>query len=307
MLSVLIPTYNYDVTELVYLLHDQLIRQKIQFEILCYDNGSEGKTNPVNDKINRLSHTIFKALKTDTGRSRVRNKLAEDSKYEYLLFLDADVIPVKDDFIKKYIQSIESGQGQVFYGGLKYVEEKPANDIRLRWIYGNKREAIPVNIRRNDTKIHFASGNFLINKNIFNKVKFDEDLLQYGYEDYLLAIELIEKGYQIIQTDNPVYHLGLDINEIFLEKTRKAVENLWELYQDQKIKPEYSTLLKMYKNISNFGLERFIRKILSPFLNKMEVHLISGKSSLWIYDLYKLGYLLSFIKEQSISDFGRSL
>ena len=75
-------------------------------------------------------------------------------------------------------------------------------------------------------------------------------------------IELIEKGYQIIQTDNPVYHLGLDINEIFLEKTRKAVENLWELYQDQKIKPEYSTLLKMYKNISNFGLERFIRKIL---------------------------------------------
>ena len=40
MLSILIPTYNYDVEALVTELHAQSTACGVDFEILCYDDGS---------------------------------------------------------------------------------------------------------------------------------------------------------------------------------------------------------------------------------------------------------------------------
>ena len=41
MISILIPVYNYDVTELVAELHRQCMDLGMPFEILCYDDGSQ--------------------------------------------------------------------------------------------------------------------------------------------------------------------------------------------------------------------------------------------------------------------------
>ena len=49
MLSILIPTYNYDVTELVNTLHEQCLQAKLTFEILVLD-----------DVIYKTQHTLIK-------------------------------------------------------------------------------------------------------------------------------------------------------------------------------------------------------------------------------------------------------
>ena len=88
MLSVLIPTYNYNAFALVNELHKQLLKSKVQFEIICFDDGSKATLNQQNEKINALPFARFNALKDNVGRSAIRNQLSEEAVYSWLLFLD---------------------------------------------------------------------------------------------------------------------------------------------------------------------------------------------------------------------------
>ena len=59
MLSILIPTYNYDATDLINALNIQLKSLDIIFEIRCYDDGSNGISNKKNSHINNIKNNYF--------------------------------------------------------------------------------------------------------------------------------------------------------------------------------------------------------------------------------------------------------
>jgi hypothetical protein len=59
MLSILIPTYNYNAYPLASQLAKQSINANILFETICIDDGSLSKINIENEKINTL--TTFKS------------------------------------------------------------------------------------------------------------------------------------------------------------------------------------------------------------------------------------------------------
>jgi len=297
MLSVLIPTYNYLVVSLVKSLHQQLLKQNIPFEIISFDNGSESKLNIKNEKINKINFCKFISLNKNGGRSKIRNLLAQNAKYDWLLFLDADVLPVSEKFIKNYLETAKTNNQKVVYGGLKYDDIKPSKDKLLRWVYGKNREEIPLKTRNLKPNQHFSSANFLINKTVFNKIKFDEGLTKYGHEDTLFAIDLKNKNIAINQIDNPVFHLGLDVNKIFIKKTKKAIENLLYLQKKQKIKSNEMKLLKSFKNLNKIKLNSVISFFYKKYSKKMEFNLNSNKPSLFIYDIYKIGYLCSIYKK----------
>jgi glycosyltransferase involved in cell wall biosynthesis len=102
MLSILIPTFNYNAFSLVKEMHHQLTLEALDFEIICIDDASYSPLNIKNEEINTLSFSSFKSLERNVGRSAIRNLLADTAKYKWLLFLDVDVIPVKPSFIKNY-------------------------------------------------------------------------------------------------------------------------------------------------------------------------------------------------------------
>jgi len=143
MLSILIPTYNYNIEALVTELHAQSTACDIDFEILCYDDGSINlEIIEENKSINVLKNTTYKVLDSNIGRSSIRNLLAKDANYDLLLFLDADVIPVKDDFISKYLNSISDATNNLW----RYsIPRKVLKSHLLRWVYG-KREALSVSL-----------------------------------------------------------------------------------------------------------------------------------------------------------------
>ena len=177
MLSILIPTYNYDVEALVTELHAQSTACDINFEILCYDDGSTNlELIAKNNSINLLKHTTQKVLDSNIGRSAIRNLLAKDANYDLLLFLDADVIPVNDNFILTYLNSI-SDSVNIVYGGIRYQEVQPEKKQLLRWVYGKKREALSVVKRNKDVYLSFLTLNFIIRKKTFNTVSFNEEIL----------------------------------------------------------------------------------------------------------------------------------
>tara|TARA_R110002049_G_scaffold73909_12_gene190954 strand:+ start:10483 stop:11355 length:873 start_codon:yes stop_codon:yes gene_type:complete len=284
MLSVLIPTYNYNAFLLVKEIYKQLILENLDFEIICLDDGSNSSLNKNNEEINTLSYCSFKSLKNNTGRSAIRNLLAKKATYNWLLFLDADVIPVKDNFIKNYMNCFKK-ENAVFCGGLLY-QNKKENLSLLRYKYGKKHEEISLEKRKKKPEKYFFTSNFLIKKEVFESVKFEEKLTKYGKEDLLFSLELKKNNIPINHLSNEVFHLGIEENGLFVSKTKKAMENLVFLDDEQLIDASEMSLLNLVKIISNLKMTKLIAK-LYPLSEKMSIR----KSSVFYLNCLKVSYL----------------
>lgn len=289
MLSILIPTYNYNAFFLAQEIHAQLINTAIRFEIICIDDGSSSKLNIENEKINDLSFANFEVLENNIGRSAIRNLLAKKANFEWLLFLDADVLPVKKDFIKQYISSFAEKE-TVFCGGVSYNNSFEKKEL-LRFKYGKKHEEIDLNIKHKNPNKYFFTSNFLIPKKIFHSINFDEDLSKYGYEDLLFAKELNKNTIEIKHIDNCVFHNGIDTNQVFCNKTKHAIKNLVAILNAGKLNFNETQLTKTYQKLQKLKLTKLL-EIDSFNFEKKAIE----KSSLFYFNLFRLQKLHQVFK-----------
>ncbi|MDY7394700.1 glycosyltransferase [Aureibaculum sp. 2210JD6-5] len=294
MLSVLIPTYNYKALPLIQEVHKQLVSSSIDFEIICIDDSSEEEFLIPPIQINSLSNTNYNILDKNLGRSKVRNILAGKAKFNWLLFLDSDVKPLRSDFINNYLEVI-SLNNKVICGGIRYETEKPKSERQLRHKYGKKREEKSVFERKQQPFRYLLASNFLIEKKVFEDIKFNESLTQYGHEDTLLGIDLRKREINILHIENPVFHLGVEKSSVFLKKTEQAVRNALFLYRQNLVTKEDIKLIDKYIRL------RFIKKpivfVFRTFKNQIFKQLNSKNPSLLLFDFYKLAFLYSLKKE----------
>ena len=289
MLSILIPTYNYNVIPLVLELHKQCLECEINFEILVFDDGSKLFTIE-NQKINSLENCRFEILENNIGRSAIRNLLAKKAKFSSLLFLDADTIPINNHFIKNYIAQINDDE-KVVYGGIKYQKEKPKKSGVLRWKYGISREALSVEKRQENPYLSLLTLNFLTHKSVFDKVSFNETIPNLRHEDTLFSYNLKQQKIKVIHIENPVFHLGLDEFEVAIKKENESILGLKYLIDHQLLPTDYVRLSAVAAKIDklklNFAFVLFYKMTRFLFLK----NLASSNPSLFIFDLYRLGHL----------------
>ena len=287
MISILIPTYNQDITRLVTDLQHQAQESYVDYEIIVMEDGSD-KWIEQNKTIDKSEHCKHIILNQNIGRSAVRNKLADEARYDHLLFIDCDAEVCSTHFIEKYESFCK--EDCVVIGGTAYDENENNPNYSLRLKYGRKREARTAIDR---TKNNFATFNFLISKSIFNQVRFDESIRGYGHEDMLFGHQVHQLGYEFIQIENPLIHKGLDDNRTFIKKTEEGTRNLFLLHQTGR----YPYLAQESKLLSTFLLiEKY--KLVKLFAFKFNLtknilrRLLSSKSpSLLLYDLYKLLFI----------------
>ncbi len=291
MISILIPTYNYNCFRLVESLHKQAEACAVPYEIIVIDDASTEK-EPENQKINSLSHCQYAELKQNIGRSKIRNLLAKKAQYDCLLFMDCDLELISKKFISKYILSYTEKE-TIICGGLIYSETPPARkNLYLHWKYGHKREVKSIQERKRKPYQSFLSSNFLINKSVFLQICFNEEIIEYGHEDTLFGIELKKQKFTILHIDNPVIHSGLQSSDLFIEKEQKSIENLQLISRFEQIEVlskdirilKYGLILKKLHLINTFA---FLHKVTKPLLEKQ---LKSSYPSLFILDIYKLTY-----------------
>ena len=292
MISVLIASYNRNVVNLVNQLHDQLIKTKVTFEIICFDDASKSDDNIENLELNKLPNCTFKTLEKNIGRSSIRNLLASKASFNWLLFLDADVLPTSGKFIEKYLEVISTKVNAVFLGGIKYREYD--DKYKLRWKFGKKSEEVSHFIRNISPEKYFFTANFLIEKSIFNAIKFNEKLTEYGYEDLLFAKEISHSGIAIKHIENEVFHLGIDTNLEFVSKTKKAIQNLCYLIENKEINKEDTNLSKQYFKIKPFGIFNVLN-LFSKYFEKQTIQ----RSSIFYYNLFRVTYLDSVFKNRN--------
>jgi len=290
MLSVLIASYNVNVVSLVKELHHQLIEVAIPFEIICLDDASISDLNVANEQINKLSSCSFKILQKNIGRSAIRNALASKAKYNWLLFLDADVLPTSSKFISNYLKVIENSNNTVFLGGIKYRDFDDKN--LLRWKFGKKSEEVSAVIRNDNSYKYFFTANFLIRKKTFTTIKFNEDLVDYGYEDLLFSKELNKTKVLVKHIENEVFHLGIDENKVFIEKTKKAIENLNFLIDKKLLQKKDTNISRLYFDLNAFGVVGFLN-LFSNFFEKFA----NQNSSVTFFNLFRVTYLHQILKD----------
>ena len=278
-LSVLIPTYNSNCSDLVFSVHGMLKQMNIPYEIIVADDGStdEESVNS-NRSIEKLENVKYIIRKENVGRACIRNFLAQQAQYKWLLFLDADVTIDRSRFIQKYLEQ----DFDVILGGIIVVKRVKKLENNLRYIVESKyMESSTTAKRLRKQAKEFHTANFLVRKDIILKVPFNENFKHYGYEDVLFGKELNANGYHIHHINNPVTLIDFEENERFVEKTEESLRTLHEFKNELK---GYSALLK-YAWLKPV-LKPLYHIIGKPFRN----NLAGNNPKVSLFNIYKLLY-----------------
>lgn len=284
MLSILIPVYNTDCTQLVKQLQAEARSLRVPYEIIVADDASRPDIGETNRQITEWG-CRYLPLPENIGPARIRNYLAEQAKYPSLLFMDADTLPASGHFLQDYLQAFRPNT--VVCGGFLYHRQKPQPDYALRYYYGIQVEEKNAAQRGLHPYTQFIGMSFLADKQLFSKVRFDETM-HFGYEDAWFGIRLKQAGIPIRHIDNPVYHLSADTSAAYLEKIRRSVDNLSN--HIDKMRP-YIRLLQWHTKIEKLHLKGTIASLFKRIRPLLEKNLTSASPSLHLFAFYKLGYL----------------
>lgn len=294
MLSILIPSYNYNVVPLVSELQKQCIEARIDFEIICQDDASKSSLNIENNKINLLENCFFNENEVNLGFCENRNNLAYKSKFEILLFIDGDSKILVDDYIKKYIDNFN--EFEAVYGGRLHPVKCPSNNQKLRWKYGKYTEDKLVDDRIKTLYQSFLFNNAIIKKELFNKIKFDGNMKKYGHDDTQFSYNMMQLNVKINHIDNPVIHNDIDENAFFASKMKESLENLWSLVEDKKIDKSYSKLVSFYEKLKFWKLNFIITKVYLLFEKQVFKNLEGENPSLFMFNFFRIGYFCTIAK-----------
>jgi glycosyltransferase involved in cell wall biosynthesis len=294
VISLLIPTYNYNVYPLVLELHEQCEKCGINFEIIVLDDCSNIHF-PEHNQINDFAKSRYLVNNKNLGRSSTINKLAALSKFDYMLILEADAFLSQKNYIQLYLNSMQQ-KPQAVFGGVNYAEVKPAKTAMLRWIYGKARESKSLDYRiANPFDIVF-SWNLLIEKKLFLELSFDSSITTYGFEDLVFLKQLKSANVKIIQIENTLVHQNEEQSAVFIEKSKAAVGNLVDLYQKKILSGKDSNLLKAFEIVEKIHFTSLLNLSFINFENLLVKNLLSEKPSLFLFDLYRLGYFCTLTR-----------
>ena len=289
-ISLLIPVYDYDIIALVHGMKNALGKVPELCEILIGDDGS---SHEYKEKYKSLEEEGVKILsfEKNIGRAAIKNRLAMEASGDFLLFIDADTVlqGTAEAYFRKWLPMMPLYK--VICGGIYYHDAPPGDpDKLLRWKYGKWSEQRKASEKNKNPHEWFTTFNVLIDKAVFSKIRFNEELKQYGYEDTLMGYQLKKAGIDILHIDNGLIHEGLETNKEFLNKTKLGIENLSKLYDNVTDKKTFSRtvkILRTYNYLRFFRLTRILARVYIVYRDRMEIRLESGNISVLLFRFYK--------------------
>lgn len=300
MLSICIPIYNFDVTELVQELSNQINAIEEEVDIILIDDCSEQQYKMLNEKVVK-SHTYIE-LDKNVGRAKIRNLFLNYTKADYLLFLDCDSKVISKNFVQSYLEAINKNKSfSVFCGGRIYPNQAPTEKQKLSWKYGVRRESKNYTERQQKPYASFMTNNFVVKRSILETIPFDERLTKYGHEDTLFGYYLKKNKTPILHINNSVLNGDIEENEEYLNKTKLAIENLTIILDSIDDKADFIkevTLLSIYHKIKPFGIIKLLDFLAPIFNNVFLFRLKLGRISVNLFNIYKLNYLSKMINKK---------
>lgn len=288
MISILIPTYNYNVYPLVTELKKQADSLSIPYEILIQDDASSLFLNE-NEAVNALENCVYTLNRENLGRGNNINVLNSKARFDFVLIMEADALPENKNYLETFIKTI-TPETEVIFGGVAYPKVQPKREQLLRWKYGNERESIALEERLKNPYHFVFTWNLLLKKEILSQNPFPVSVKEYGYEDVAFIKKLKTQNVNIQHIENRLVHFNHETSVVFIQKTEKAARTLKQLLESNELAYEDTRIGKTYLQLSGLGLEKSIAFLFRTFSKRLFSNLTSSSPSLMLLDLYKLGY-----------------
>lgn len=297
-LSILIPTYNDVCAGLVADLHRQAVACGTDYEIVVADDGStDADVMSQNRAVNALPHCRCMERGENSGRAAIRNFLARQARYEWLLFIDGDMVVRHDDYLQNYIAAAgiglqndapaaDGGQPDVVYGGLTIG---PLTDGNLRSMYEHAAAPHHTLAHRQAAPYHdFHTANFMIRRELMLSHPFDSRFRYYGYEDVLFGKQLKEHGIGIMHIDNALSFERFESNRHFMDKTEEGLRTLYHFRDELH---GYSRLLEPFSTWYAPLLTTLFGGLYTMLAAPVRRNLAGEHPKLWLFQYYKMGYM----------------
>ena len=287
-LSVLIPAYNCNCLPLVEQLLPLLQSDVDAYEVIVSDDATkEPEIIKANETINQLPSCRYILKTENAGSAANRNYLGAISQYPLLLFLDCDISIPDRSFLKQYLST---PMDDVVNGGISIIDDVQLHQ-NLRYRY--EKAEIPSHtavMRQANRYQHFRSTNFMITRSAFEKCPFDERFTRSGYEDVLYGKMLKQQHINVVHIDNPVLMTKFENNPDYVTKIERSLETLYTFRNELR---GYSRLLTFVSGIHLSIVRNLIRLWHHLFKKAERRNLCGSRPSLWVFNLYRLGYYLS--------------
>ena len=246
-LSVLIPFKGDDPCDLLRALDEE----DAAAEIVVLDDGtaSPALTAQVTDTVAKMRLPArLVTLDVNEGRAKGRNRLAKHARSEALLFLDADMLPDRGDFLSRWIAVADT---PIAFGGFSFDRTPVRRETALNRAMALRSDCLPAAQRSLSPEKYVYTSNLLVRREVFEAVRFDEGFSGWGWEDVEWAMRAVRR-YPILHLDNTASHLGLDHAKVMAAKFEQSAANFARVVADH---------LEVVSAYPSYRVARMLRRV----------------------------------------------
>jgi len=213
------------------------------------------------------------------GAAAARNKGAEASIGNFLLFIDSDIVVRPDSVSKMVNRLLEDDSIDGVFG--VYAARNRFNNFlsQYKHLLACYRDKICEDISQD----LFRGAFFIVRKNIFNYSKFNETIKGASIEDMELGRELIYKGYKLIlEKSIEVEHVKRITLKIFIKNQyNRSIDILYSILNQRYYKPSRT------QKINSYGFKvYFFRELFSPLVFLLLTSFLLTRRNLFLYFSY---------------------
>jgi len=228
-LSVLTPFHRHDPSTLIAAIG----RAPADVEFVLLDDGSADDAlvaRVAQALVASASPARLVVWANNRGRAAARNRLIMEARGVYVLFLDADMVPDRADFLAYWLKAIDRERPTMAFGGLSLTHVAPTRKTALHHALFSASDCRNAATRARAPAQSTASANLLVRRDFLLAHPFDADFIGWGFEDVDWALGASQHT-PILHVDNPASHDGLDDVATLMRKSAEAGPNFARLAQ----------------------------------------------------------------------------
>jgi len=261
-ITIAIPTYRHDPGDLIRSL--AACERAEDAHIVIYDDGSCDA-----DLVVRLEQSASDWPGKSTivigaenaGRSHARNRLIAHSNSDWILFLDADMLPDSVNFLTSYLSAItNTTQPALIAGGFSLQQVTPNPSQTLHAAQSRTSECIEAKIRSKEPGRYVFTSNILAHRKVLETIFFDDGFSGWGWEDTDWGLR-VAKAFPVIHIDNTATHMGLDNTNALISKYGNSGENFARMVRRNPQEADTMALTKAARKLAKLPGRPIVRSL----------------------------------------------
>ncbi len=260
LISIVVPIYNASLF-LEETIESVIAQTYTNWELLLIDDGSTDKSSTICKSYAQKDQRIRYYFKVNGGQASARNYGISKSKSDYITFLDADDLYLRDKLAIQ-VNDLETIDADFYYGG-GYTLAKKNKEQKIEgydWFYGQYTGTDFFRILYHSCAVNINT--VLFRKELFNEVgQFDESQILRGVEDLDLWLRIALRSKIVYGNPAKKVYYRIHPNGIHFRKADMLIGK-WMIYAkfDDSIPVNKLARKKEYRYV--------IRELMNALLNE---------------------------------------